>query len=204
MRRLLQHWTESSINLTSKEGSVWRHKKPKKRTVSFAEDRSLTWSRVLPGHWSQWFCRELCRPIYNCSSKWWKSGIRFEMGRKFCINDKNPIWWHLGRTVQTKNTRVWEAQDRIGIVWPGDSSEESRTWLSQIEDDGEKKYRHDLRFRNFEARNGNYVRSAMSGNFKNRHHVEQRVKLSSPREESFPIPLKIHWRLQNYSYEFGC
>ena len=25
--------------------------------------------RVLPGHWSQWFCRELCRPIYNCSSK---------------------------------------------------------------------------------------------------------------------------------------
>ena len=32
--------------------------------------------------------------------------------------------------------------------------------------------------------------SAMSGNFKNRHHVEPRVKLYSPREESFPIPLK--------------
>ena len=31
---------------------------------------------------------------------------------------------------------------------------------------------------------------SMSGNFKNRHHVEPRVKLSSPREESFPIPLK--------------
>ena len=30
----------------------------------------------------------------------------------------------------------------------------------------------------------------MSGNFKNRHHVEPRVKLYSPREESFPIPLK--------------
>ena len=28
--------------LTSKEGSVWRKKKPKKRTVSFAEDRSHT------------------------------------------------------------------------------------------------------------------------------------------------------------------
>ena len=25
--------------------------------------------RVLPGHWSQRFCRELCRPIYSCSSK---------------------------------------------------------------------------------------------------------------------------------------
>ena len=31
---------------------------------------------------------------------------------------------------------------------------------------------------------------SMSGNFKNRHHVEPRVKLFSPLEESFPIPLK--------------
>ena len=30
----------------------------------------------------------------------------------------------------------------------------------------------------------------MSGNFTNHHHVEPRVKLYSPREESFPIPLK--------------
>ena len=31
---------------------------------------------------------------------------------------------------------------------------------------------------------------SMSGNFKYRHQVEPRVKLYSPREESFPIPLK--------------
>ena len=31
---------------------------------------------------------------------------------------------------------------------------------------------------------------SMSGNFKNRHHVEPRVKLYSPQTESFPIPLK--------------
>ena len=30
----------------------------------------------------------------------------------------------------------------------------------------------------------------MSGNFIHRHHVEPRVKLYSPREESFPVPLK--------------
>ena len=30
----------------------------------------------------------------------------------------------------------------------------------------------------------------MSGNFIFRHHVEPRVKLYSPSEESFPIPLK--------------
>ena len=35
----------------------------------------------------------------------------------------------------------------------------------------------------------NDIRS-MSGNFIYRHHVEPRVKLYSPREESFPIPLK--------------
>ena len=28
---------------------------------------------------------------------------------------------------------------------------------------------------------------SMSGNFRNRHHVEPRVKLYSPREESFPV-----------------
>ena len=43
MRGLLQHRTESSIIPTSKEGSVWRNKRPKKRTVSFVEDRSPTW-----------------------------------------------------------------------------------------------------------------------------------------------------------------
>ena len=31
---------------------------------------------------------------------------------------------------------------------------------------------------------------SMSGNFIHRHHVEPRVKLYSPRKESFPIPLK--------------
>ena len=32
---------------------------------------------------------------------------------------------------------------------------------------------------------------SMSGSFIYRHHVEPRVKLYSPREESFPIPLKF-------------
>ena len=32
---------------------------------------------------------------------------------------------------------------------------------------------------------------SISGNFIHRHHVEPRVKLYSPREESFPIPLKF-------------
>ena len=40
MRGLLQHWTKSSIIPISKEESVWRNKRPRSRTVSFAEDKS--------------------------------------------------------------------------------------------------------------------------------------------------------------------
>ena len=41
----------------------------------------------------------------------------------------------------------------------------------------------------------------MSGNFIYRHHVEPRVKLYSPREESFPIPLKnIDVSRTNYTH----
>ena len=45
---------------------------------------------------------------------------------------------------------------------------------------------------------------SMSGSFIYRHHVEPRVKLYSPREESFPTPLKYIDVSRNYSYEFGC
>ena len=41
---------------------------------------------------------------------------------KFIVYDENPTWSYLRRIVQIKNTRVRETQDRIGIVWPGDSS----------------------------------------------------------------------------------
>ena len=46
---------------------------------------------------------------------------------------------------------------------------------------------------------------SISGSLIYRHHVEPRVKLYSPRDESFPIPLKyIDVSRKNYTYEFGC
>ena len=68
------------------------------------------------------------------------SGFRFKIGRNSTSDDANPIWWNLGKLVQTKDTRVWETQDRIGFLKNEYSSEESRTWSSQIEDNGKKKY----------------------------------------------------------------
>ena len=59
--------------------------------------------RSLLGHRSPWFCWELCRPVYSCSSKWWYSRIRFEMGRNSTTSGANPAWWHLGSIVQIKN-----------------------------------------------------------------------------------------------------
>ena len=45
---------------------------------------------------------------------------------------------------------------------------------------------------------------SMSGSFIYRHHVEPRVKLYSPREESFPIPLKYIDVTRATHTKFGC
>ena len=113
-----------------------------KRKVSLEEQKAQKEYRFLRGRQIAYLIYEHFRVTgANDSVENYADLFRFEMGRNSIINDENPIWWHLGRIVQTKNTRVWETQDRIGIVQYGDSSEESRTWLSQIEDNGEKKYR---------------------------------------------------------------
>ena len=59
-----------------------------RRPLSPRKTDCLLDRRSLPGHWSQWFCRELCRPIYNCSSEWRHSGIRLKVGRNFYF-----LWW---------------------------------------------------------------------------------------------------------------
>ena len=137
-----QHWTESSRIPASRKSSVWRKMKAQK------EDRLLRGRQIAYLIYEYFrftgakrFCRKLCRPIYNCSSKWRHSVHSIRNGRTSITNDANPIWGHLGKLVQIKNTRVWETQDGIGIVQYGDSSSEKRTWLPQIENYGEKKYR---------------------------------------------------------------
>ena len=117
------------------KGQSGGNESSKRRPFPSRKTDCLPDPRILPGHWGQWFCRELHRPIHHCSSKWRYSGIRFEMGRNFIINDENPIWWHLGNFVQIKNTTVWETQDRIEIVQYhslGNQSERFREFLYLI------------------------------------------------------------------------
>ena len=161
-RKLLQHYTESSRMPFQEKGQSGGNESSNRRPLSPRKIDRLPDLRVLPGHWSQWFCRELCRPFYSCSQEWWYSGIRFEMGRNLCfINDTNPTWWNLGRIVQIKNTRVWETHVRIGIAQYGVSSEESRTWLKTMV---KRSTEQNLRMKNFEARNENYETSAVVKN----------------------------------------
>ena len=113
--------------------SVWRNKKPKKRTVSFVEDRSLTWSTSTS--WSlEPMIPSRIMPTYL--------QLFFEMMIfRSSIRNGTEFYYQWQKSHLMTSWRVWETQDRIGIVRPGDSSEESRTWLSQIEDNGEKKCR---------------------------------------------------------------
>ena len=124
---------------------------PKKRTVSFAEDRLLTWSTSTSGSQEPMILSRIMPTdftialrnddIQEFDSKW--DGILFSM-------TENPIWWYLGRTVQIKSTRVRETQDGIGIVLPGDSSEENSDLI--ITDSMVKRsIEQNLRIKNFRS-----------------------------------------------------
>ena len=61
------------------KGQSGRNKSSQRRALPPKKTDSLPDLRILPGHWSQRFCRELCGPIYSRSSKWKYSGVRFKM-----------------------------------------------------------------------------------------------------------------------------
>ena len=140
-----------SIIPASKEGSVWRNKKTQKedrflrgRPIAYLiyEYFRVTGANDSVENYADIFTLALRNDdIQEFGSKW--DGILLSM-TKIPSDDIMEGLYKLRireSIVQMKNTRVWETQDRIGIVQYGDSSEESRTWWSQIEDNGEQKYR---------------------------------------------------------------
>ena len=86
MRGLLQHWTKSSTFPSSKRESVWRSKRPRSRTVSFAEDRSPTWSGSTSGSLEQTI---LSRIMPTCSQVFFDMMMfrnSIENGMKFLLS----------------------------------------------------------------------------------------------------------------------
>ena len=97
-RELLQHWTKSSRKPASRKGQSGGNESSQRRPFPSRKTDCLPDLRILPGHWGQWFCRELCRAVSSCSSKW-RSSIqngmilycrwlksRLVISWKFCTN----------------------------------------------------------------------------------------------------------------------
>ena len=78
----------------------------KKRTVSFVEDRSLTWSTSTSGSLEPTIPSRTMPTylLFLFEMTIFRNSIR--NGMEFFITDENPIWWHLGRIAQIKNTSL--------------------------------------------------------------------------------------------------
>ena len=164
MRRLLQNWSESSIILTSKERSVWRNKKPKKRPFLSRKTDRFPDIRVLPGHWSQWFWRELCRPIYHCSSKRWYSGIRFKVGRNFyCLWRKSHLMtsW---KDCTNLRTRESEKLETVLELYNMEIQKKARPDCHRLKTMVKRSSEQDLRNRNFSSQKRKLWRNAVLKN----------------------------------------
>ena len=83
----------------------------------------------------------------------------------FIINDANPIWWNLGNVVQIKNTRVWETQDRIGILYNMEiHQKKAGPDYHSLKTVVKRRIEQNLRMKKFDARNGNNERNAVVKN----------------------------------------
>ena len=98
-RRLPMLWTRSSRSPSSRRTSVSRNRKLRKRTVSFEEDRSLSWSTTT----FEWLALNtvigFCWFILCCSSWREYSGLCYEMRCSSTVDVKDSTRWNLGKSV---------------------------------------------------------------------------------------------------------
>ena len=173
MRRLLQHWTESSIILTSKEESVWRNKRPS-RTVSFAADRLLSWSTITSGslgvhdsveNFADLFTIALRNnDIQEFDSKW--DGILLCM-TKIPSNDILEGLYKLRIRESEKLKTVLELYDlEIHQKKLGPDYHRLKTMVK-------RSIEQEIKNKNFGSRNGNYERNAVVKNPGTKQRVQR-------------------------------
>ena len=84
------------------------------------------------------------------------------MRRNSITNDENPIWWHLERIVQNKNTRVWETQHCILELYNMKIYQKKNGPVyHRLKTMVKRSMEQNLRNKNFEARKGNYETNAV-------------------------------------------
>ena len=182
---------------------------PKKGPVSSRKtDRLHDW-RQLSSHWCSWY-RSRLRWFILCYSSWWQNwGIRYKMGwssivhvKKISSDDilESLYKFRIRESDQLKTVlELYDMPDGTVKLSGGDQVLRTSTlirddpdrWEEQGnllgEPEGSLPPHHDSLPDAGEAINDFW---SMWGNFIYRHHVEPRVKLYSPREEWFPIPLR--------------
>ena len=131
--------------------------------------RVTYWSQTLRS-WRRWTHRKSAR----------KDSMR---KRWHFPNKENLIFQQqMDESKPQEETRTWEHPP-----WYGIDQFKERVILTFLENQKGLPQPHDSLPDAGEAINDSW---SMSGSFIHRHHVEPRVKLCSPREESFPVPLK--------------
>ena len=175
MRELLQPWTKSSIIPGSKGESVWRNKKPRKKTVSFVVDRLPTWSTINSGSLEPMI---LSKTTPTCSLLFFEMTIfmnSIPSGTEFyCLWRKIP---HDDILEGLYKLRIRESEKLKTVLELYDletHQKKVRTWLSQIENYGEEKVSsRKFEIRIFGARSGNFEKNAMVKNQGTKQRVQR-------------------------------
>ena len=118
-RELLQHWTKSSRIPASRKRSVWRKWKLTKKTVSFVEDRSLTWSTNTSGSLEPMILSRIMQTYLQLFFEMMMFRNSIQNGTKFSLSMTQIPSDDILESLYTLRIRVWETQDRIGIAQQG-------------------------------------------------------------------------------------
>ena len=150
---------KSSIILTSKEESVWRNKRPRKRTVSFAVGRLLTESIITSGSLESMILSKTM-PTYSLSD--------FEM-----MIFRNSIWsgtefYYLWRKIPSEKLKtvleLYDLETHQKKIGP--DYHRLKTMLK-------RSIEQEIRNKNFGIRNGNYEKNAVVKNQGTKQRVQR-------------------------------
>ena len=158
MRRSLQHWTESFIIPNPKERSVWRNKKPQKRTVSFVEDRSLTWSTSTSGSLELMILSRIMPTYLQLFFEMMIFRNSIQGGTAFYHRESEKV-----KTVlELYNMEIH--QKKAGLDY------------HRLKTMVKRSMEQNLRVKNFEARNGNYERNAVVKNQRTKQREQRTLR----------------------------
>ena len=126
---------------------------------------------VLLGHWSQWFCRELCRPVHYCFRNDDIQEFLLKVGRNFIVYNEDPRMMTLKGLYKF---RIRESEKHKTVLELYDLEiHQKKSGLDYHILENIVKRRQDIRNQNFSARNGNYEKNAVVENQGTKQHVQR-------------------------------